>query len=400
MKTLALTTVAAVGLAAAATALGAARPSTPKVAGPTQTTPGKHTYVFSSREKGVPGSKLRFRCSLDSSSLHGCARRLTVDLAAGTHVLRAQAVDPAGHRSPTARISIAVHAPPASVPELAVQQVWKVQVTGTAASEQYSSIAIGPDSNLYIPDTQGNQIKVYNPAGTLLRTWGSPGVGPGQFHFNGLASEPPSLGGAGIAVDPSGSVYVADPGNARIDKFDPSGNFLLQWGTAGTDNGQFGRVIDVAVGQGKVYTLEDRPDRLGRVQVFDAAGAFLTTFGRGQIIDSGGFTVDSAGQVYVGDDLANNIKVFGPSGQLLRTLGEPGNAPGELDFPTGLGLDGAALFVSDTTHERIVRFDIASGQPTGYWSLDTPPVWVTADGAGNVYVADVIGGLTKYRLPS
>ena len=58
--------------------------------------------------------------------------------------------------------------------------------------------------------------------------WGAPGTGNGQFN------EP-----AGVAVDASGSVYVADKGNNRIQKFDSNGNFITQWGSAGTDNGQF-----------------------------------------------------------------------------------------------------------------------------------------------------------------
>src|SRR5947208_17090641 len=99
MKKLAFAITAAVALAVAAAAAGASRPSAPAIAGPNATTPGRHTYVFSSTEKGVPGSKLHFRCSLDKAALRACSRRMTFTLVAGSHVLRAQAVDPAGRRS-------------------------------------------------------------------------------------------------------------------------------------------------------------------------------------------------------------------------------------------------------------------------------------------------------------
>src|SRR5436305_6964067 len=92
MKKLAFVITVAAALTIAATAAGAARPSTPAIAGPNGTVPGKHTYVFSSFEKGVPTSKLRFRCSLDTARLHACARRVSFGLAAGDHLLRAQAV--------------------------------------------------------------------------------------------------------------------------------------------------------------------------------------------------------------------------------------------------------------------------------------------------------------------
>ena len=54
--------------------------------------------------------------------------------------------------------------------------------------------------------------------GTYLGEWGTPGTGPGQFHF-----------AHGVAVDSRGRVYVADRENNRIQIFDPSGRFLKEW---------------------------------------------------------------------------------------------------------------------------------------------------------------------------
>ena len=53
-------------------------------------------------------------------------------------------------------------------------------------------------------------------------TFGSGGSGAGQV------SNPQS-----VAVnDSTGDVYVADTGNARVDEFDASGNFIAAWGDA------------------------------------------------------------------------------------------------------------------------------------------------------------------------
>jgi DNA-binding beta-propeller fold protein YncE len=35
---------------------------------------------------------------------------------------------------------------------------------------------------------------------------------------------------AGIAVDAAGNIYVSDVDNSRIQKFDPTGAYLAQWG--------------------------------------------------------------------------------------------------------------------------------------------------------------------------
>jgi hypothetical protein len=65
-------------------------------------------------------------------------------------------------------------------------------------------------------------------APSFLLQWGSVGSGNGQFGYP-----------RGVAIDPSGNVYVADTGNDRIQKFNSSGMYLSQWGTHGVGAGQF-----------------------------------------------------------------------------------------------------------------------------------------------------------------
>jgi DNA-binding beta-propeller fold protein YncE len=403
MRKHAFAVTAAVALSVAATASGAARPAAPTIAGPTATVPGAHTYVLSSVEKGVPQSRLRFRCSLDSTTLHACRSRVTLTLAGGDHLLRAQATDPAGRRSAVTRLRIAVQG---IAPELAPKTIWQQAVTttkigggGTGTGAQFG-LAVGPDGNAYVTNVADDRVQVYDPAGNLLRTWGSRGTGPGQFRFEDNPDPADkAIPFSGIAVDhATGTVYVEEP--LRVQKFDAQGTYELGWGKPGIDNGQFGRIADIAVGpNGTIYTLEDRPTSLGRVQEFDPSGKFLTTFGRGQIEDSGGIVLDAQGDVLVADDFADNVKVFGADGKLLRTFGQAGSTPGQLDFPTDLALDGNTLYVADQDHLRVVRFDLATGKPTGYWLVAGTPVGLATDAAGGVYMIDDSGLLTRYALP-
>jgi len=79
--------------------------------------------------------------------------------------------------------------------------------------------------NIYIADGMGNTNRVakYDKDGKFIRQWGSTGSENGQF--NGVKS---------LAVDAQGNVYVADVGNKRIQVFDADGMFKSQFGNVGT----------------------------------------------------------------------------------------------------------------------------------------------------------------------
>ena len=120
--------------------------------------------------------------------------------------------------------------------------------------------------------------------------WGSNGTDPGQFQTpEGIA------GGAG------GAVYVADSLNDRIQKFDADGNFLTTWGVYGTaGDGKFSRPGGVATDfAGNVYVVDTGNNR---VQKFDSNGVFLSKFGsfgtaNGQFNGPYGIVTDATGNV-------------------------------------------------------------------------------------------------------
>jgi len=215
MKKLAFAATAALALIAAASASGASKPSAPAIAGPNQTTPGRHASVFSATEKGVSASKIRFRCGLDTTKLNACGRKTTLKLSDGNHVLRAQTVDPAGRKSGVTKLRISVQG---VAPLLTLTTLWQKSVTSaTFPHGALFGLAEGPDGDVYVADVGEDQIQVYDPAGNLVRTWGSRGKGQGQFRFE----DDPDAADAdipfsGVAVDQrTGDVYVAEPSASR-----------------------------------------------------------------------------------------------------------------------------------------------------------------------------------------
>ena len=84
-----------------------AAPSKPVVTGPRKTTSKRPTYRFSAAGVDNAAREITFRCSF-GRSLRACKAVVRPTLKPGRHVLRVQAVDPAGNASPVARVTIVV----------------------------------------------------------------------------------------------------------------------------------------------------------------------------------------------------------------------------------------------------------------------------------------------------
>ena len=221
----------------------------------------------------------------------------------------------------------------------------------------------------------------------FLTEWGTFGTGNGQFNF-------PS----GVAVDRSGRVYVTDQSNHRVQVFTGDGAFLGKWGSQGTGDGQFNQPLGIAAdGSGRVYVTDYSNHR---VQVFDADGAFLDRWGSqgagdGQFNLPSGIAVDGSGRVYVADLRNHRLQVFTGDGALLGKWGSQGTGDGQFNQPLGIAADGSGrVYVTDYSNHRVQVFD-ADGAFLSKWGTQGTgdnqfnlPIGIAVDGSGRAYVAD------------
>jgi hypothetical protein len=76
----------------------------------------------------------------------------------------------------------------------------------------------------------------------------------------------------------------------------------------------------------------------------------------GELIDPGSIAVDGAGRIYVADSKPQIIKVFGPDGNFLHTIGREGEGPGEFKNAF-IAVHGSKLVVHDPGLSRTTVFD-------------------------------------------
>lgn len=105
-----------------------------------------------------------------------------------------------------------------------------------------------------------------------------------------------------------------------------------------------------------------------------------------------GIDVDADGNVYVADQQARQIQVFGADGTYLRTIGSPGNGPGEISQAlSGVWVYGDELWVADVLNLRVNQYSL-DGESVGAVALDfargAPVRW---DRVGEALVAQMRG---------
>jgi NHL repeat len=247
-------------------------------------------------------------------------------------------------------------------------------------------VGVGPSDVVYVTNQLGDEIQKFDSSGNLVIEFGTAG------NANGQLNDPRA-----VAVASGGNVYVADTKNERIQEFNSSGGYIRQWGSYGTNDGQVRDPEGIAVdGSGNVYVADTLNDR---IQKFSSTGTFLLTWGSlgtgdGQFKDPIGIDVDGAGHVWVADSSNHRVQEFASDGTFLTKWGSVGTGDGELTVPTGIAVDGeGTVWVSDQGN-RLQRFSTSGGflatmGTTGLRvaQFDTPGA-IAFDSTGRLLVAD------------
>ena len=245
-------------------------------------------------------------------------------------------------------------------------------------------VAVSPSGDLYVVDTVNQSVQQFAADGSFVRAFGGSGIGFGQFQSP-----------RGVAIAADGDVLVADAINDRIQRFGPDGEFRAAWGP-GRAPGTFRGPLGVASGSGGgIYvadTLNNRVERLA------ADGSFVNAWGvtggaAGQFNLPQGVAVAPSGDVYV-VDRATVQRFPADGGHVLRRWGGYGAGPSEFQSPRGIAVaPGGDVYVADTNNYRVQRFT-ANGELVDSFPVISP-VDVAIGPTGDVYVLDSLESLVQ-----
>jgi sugar lactone lactonase YvrE len=254
---------------------------------------------------------------------------------------------------------------------------------GAATSASLNSpagVALDASGNLYIAEYANHRIRKVDAATGIITTVAGNGIN--TFAGDGGAATSASLSHPnGVALDASGNLYIADYGNSRIRKVAAATGII----TTVTGNGVFG-----FAGDGGAAT---------------SASLYFPT----------GVALDASGNLYIADPRTQRIRKVDAASGIITTVagngvlgfaGDGGPATSaNLASPSGVALDASGnLYIADIGNERIRKVDAASGIITtaagsgvlGFAGDDgaatsaslASPWGVALDASGNLYIAD------------
>jgi len=298
---------------------------------------------------------------------------------------------------------------------------------------QPAGVAIDRLGNMFIADYLNDRVRKVNASGTIttIAGGGAGGLGDGGPATNGSLHYP-----AALAFDHSGNLFIVDVYGQRIRKVSTNGIITTVAGNgAAAFAGDGGPATNASIyypsgvavdGVGNLFIGDQFNQRVRKVS---PSGIITTVAGNGAAAYSGdgsaatnaslnrpfGVAVDSAGNLFIGDQLNQRVRRVDTNGIITTVAGngivsysgDGGPATNaSINNPTGVAVDGSgSLFIADDLNNRVRKVDVSgiittvAGNGGGGYSGDggsptnasiNNPSGVTPDGAGNLLIADYL----------
>jgi Ca2+-binding RTX toxin-like protein len=244
---------------------------------------------------------------------------------------------------------------------------------------------------VYVVDTGNQRIQKFSTDGDLIGTFGSSGLGEGQF-----------LTATGIDIDGDGNVYITDKGNKKIEKFDADGKFVKSF-PFHSSNYNFTPEAIAVDSTGEMFIVNSANDRILHLSqdsnlnlnVFDQIGPYTDSF---EIVTD--IVIGTNGELLVIDSAKHKIQSFETSfytEPLIAEFVKPAEVVEEKPFdqtkpiivaPISLEVE-ASDFLTSVSIGDATAFDdsgiktIINNSPESFGPGVTTIMWIAFDNVGH-----------------
>lgn len=158
-------------------------------------------------------------------------------------------------------------------------------------------------------------------------------------------------------------------------------SYSSQFGSYGSGNGQFDSPFGIATDGSYLYVCDPGNSR---IQKFDLAGAYQSQFGSGEF-----FGIACSGSYLYATDISGlRVQKFSPDGTLVTSWGSYGYGDGQFVQPYGVCVLGEHVYVADLSSNRIQKFS-EDGTFIAKWEQSAPHGLTATSGS----VAAVVGAI-------
>jgi hypothetical protein len=311
---------------------------------------------------------------------------------------------------------------------------------GAATSAQLyypSGIAIDGSGNIYIADQANQRIRKVTASTGVITTIA--GTGTAGFSGDGAAATSAQLNNpVGVAIDGSGNVYIADQYNQRIRKITIStGNISTIAGTGTYSYSGDGAAASAATFQNPAGIKIDASGNIFIADLFNhvirkitaSTGIISTVAGTGTAGFSGDgaaatsatlnyptdIAVDDSGNIFIAVQYSHRIRKVSAATGYISTFAGTGTAGysgdggpstlAQINYPTGIASDGGGnLYIADRENHRIrfvcnylVKPTVST--PVSY-CVGSTAVALTATGSSLKWFTTRLGGTGSTTAPT
>ena len=228
-----------------------------------------------------------------------------------------------------------------------------------------TGIALDPSGDLYVSDMYNHRIQRWKPGATV----GITAAGGNGFGYGPSQLEEPGK----IDIDSQGNLYIADTGNNRIQKWEYgglTGTTVAGGNGLGSELNQLYNPFGIAVdNDGTIYVSELSNHRVTKWSAGVSEGEIVAG-GNGEGSDPDqlaipmGIAINKNGDLFVADTYNHRVQLWEKGATEGKTLisGKDFDPAYQINYFSGISIvDDTFLYITDYQQKRIIRYHIDSG---------------------------------------